>query len=166
MKEEWKPSAPGGCWSLHVLQGGEVKYSSDGRIIIGSSWWRVFRWWGVPLSLHLIPSLLSHLVSFLTPAFFLILCLLYAFIISWLPCRVLETFWTFKDTLATTLYWTLLMGAKAKLKCQLTGIRWFLDETSRFCVFMFTNAKLHFEEHRNPLDQWNVFQALLSCLQT
>lgn len=60
VKEEWKPSAPVGCWSIHV------KYRSDGRIIIGSSWWRVFRQRGVPFSPHLhIP----------TP-FFLILCLL------------------------------------------------------------------------------------------
>lgn len=44
-----------------LLQGGAVKYSSDGRIIIGSSWWRAFRQRGVPFCLHLI---LAHLPSF------------------------------------------------------------------------------------------------------
>lgn len=55
-------------WSLLrpscLLQGGGVKYSSDGRINIGSSWWRAFRWRGVPFSLRQILSLLSHLNSF------------------------------------------------------------------------------------------------------
>lgn len=86
------------------LQGGGVKYNSEGRIIIGSSWWRVFRRRGVPSSLHLIPSLLSHLGSFPT-----------LFFISWQTSRGLEVFWIFKDTLATTLEKSNYDIAKTKL---------------------------------------------------
>lgn len=68
VKEQWKPS-------IHLcrLRGGGVKKGSEGRIIIGSSWWGLFRRRGVP---QLIPALLPLLGSF--PTLF----------ISWLPSRV------------------------------------------------------------------------------
>lgn len=100
-----------------LLQGGGVQHSSAGRINIGSSWWRVFRRWGVPYSLDLIPSLRSHLTSQHSPS-------------STSPSLTvlfehqLALVWRSKGVLASTHDRMLLMSARAKeLKGQLIGIQ-------------------------------------------
>lgn len=76
---EGKMTAKHSSWSLLryscLLQGGGVKYSSNGRINIGSSWWRAFRWWGVPFSFRQILSLHSHRTSFSHSSFHILFLL-------------------------------------------------------------------------------------------
>lgn len=60
------------------LRAGGVKNGSEGRIIIGGSWWGLSGRRGVPSLLHPIPALLPLLGSF--PTLF----------ISWLPSRQIK----------------------------------------------------------------------------